>query len=77
VKLETYILVRTRAFFTRRSDEPCPGAARFELVVSGVTPLRPAATLVAAFSPIRSGADPPASSTVEVRPWPPLVTRDT
>jgi hypothetical protein len=58
LKLETYILERTRALFTGRSDEPCSGAARFEPVVSGAAPLRTAATPVAAFSPICSGLTP-------------------
>jgi hypothetical protein len=58
LKLETYILERTRALFTGWSDEPCLGAARFEPVVSGAAPLRPTALPAAAFSPIRSGVTP-------------------
>jgi hypothetical protein len=54
-KSETYILERTRAFFTGRSDIPCWGAVRFEPVDSGA----------ARFEPVVSGAAPlpPAAST--------------
>jgi hypothetical protein len=68
LKSEAYILERTRAFFSGRSNEPCLGAARFEpaglgaarfgLAVSGAAPLRPAASPVAILSPACSGADP-------------------
>jgi hypothetical protein len=57
-KSETYILERTRAFFTGRSDIPYwgavrfepidSGAARFEPVVSGAAPLPPAASTAVA-----------------------------
>jgi hypothetical protein len=77
MKLEIYILEHTRALFTRRSDEPCLGAAHFEPAISGAAPLQPATTPATAFSPIRWGADPTASPTAGVGPWLPPATRDT
>jgi hypothetical protein len=67
LKSETYILERTRAFFTRRSDVPYTGAARFEPcsgtvrlgpAVSSAAPLRLAASTAATLSPMCSGAVP-------------------
>jgi hypothetical protein len=86
LKSETYILERTRAFFTGRSDKPnsgvvhfgpCSGAACRDPADSGAAPLGPAASVVAAFSLARSGAEPLASTTDGGEPWPPLATRDT
>jgi hypothetical protein len=60
----TYILERTRAFFTGRSDktisgatrfEPCSGAAHRGLTISVAAPLRPATSTAATLSPVRSG----------------------
>jgi hypothetical protein len=39
LRRKTYILERTRDFFTGRPDEPCLGAARLEPTDSGVAPL--------------------------------------
>jgi hypothetical protein len=75
--MRTYILERTRDFFVGRPNEPCSGAARLEPANSGVALLRSAASTVAMRSPDRSGADPPASATVGVGPWPPPVKRET
>jgi hypothetical protein len=69
-RMRTYILERNRDFFVGRPDEPCSGAAHLELANSGATPLRYAASTVALCSPGRSGADPPASATAGVDPWP-------
>jgi hypothetical protein len=77
LKSETYILERTRAFFTGRSDVPCSGAARFEPcsgttrlepAVLGAAPLQPTASAAATLSPKCSGDVPPASATVGVGP---------
>jgi hypothetical protein len=79
-------LERSRAFFTRRSDMPCSGSARFEpcsgtarlgSVVSGTSPPQLAASTATTLSPIHSGAVPPTSATAGVRPWPPPVIRGT
>jgi hypothetical protein len=86
LKSGTYILERTRAFFTGRSDKPNSGAARFGpysgaarrvLADSRAAPLRPAVSVVAASSPARSGAEPTTSTTVGDEPWPLPATRDT
>jgi hypothetical protein len=86
VQSGTYILERTRGFFTRWSDKPCSGATRFEPCSkavrfgpadSGAAPLQSATSTAATCSHIRSGADPPAPTTTGVGPWPPPATRET
>jgi hypothetical protein len=86
LKSGTYILERTRAFFTGRSVkpnsgaacfDPCSGTARCGPTISGAAPLRPAASVAATLFLARSGTEPPASTTVGDEPWPPLATRDT
>jgi hypothetical protein len=85
LKMRTCTLERTRGFFTGRSDEPYSGAARFEpysraalfeLADSGAASLRSVASTEATCSLVRSGADPPASATAGVGPWPPPATRE-
>jgi hypothetical protein len=73
----TYILERTRTFFTGRTDEPYLGAGRFKPANSGDVPLRPATPTAATRSPACSGADTPASAMTGVELWPPPTTRDT
>jgi hypothetical protein len=82
----TYILERTRAFFTERSDKPNSGVARFDPcsgivhrgpAVSGPAPLRLAASVVATLSLARSEDEPLGSTTAGDEPGPPLATRDT
>jgi hypothetical protein len=75
--MNTYILQCTRDFFAGRPDEPCSGAARLEPANSGVAPLRFTASTAAIRSPVCSGADPSASATAVVGPWPPPTTRET
>jgi hypothetical protein len=79
LKSRTYILERTRAFFTVRTDKPnsgaahlgpCSGVVHRDLADSGAAPLRPAALLVATLSLTCSGAEPSASTTVGNEPWP-------
>jgi hypothetical protein len=74
--MKTYILERTRDFFTGWPNEPCSGAARLEPANSGAAPLRSAASTVALRYPNRSWADPPTSTTAETDPWPPPVMRE-
>jgi hypothetical protein len=76
-RMRTYILECTRDFFTRWPDEPCSGAARFESASSGAAPLRSATSTAALRSLDRLGADPLASATVGVDPWPPPAMRET
>jgi hypothetical protein len=75
-RMRTYILERTRDFFAGRPDEPCSGAACLEPANSGSAPLRSATSTATTHSPVRSGADPPASTTVGVGPWPSPAMRE-
>jgi hypothetical protein len=77
LKSRTYILERTRAFFTGRSDklnsgaarfDPCLGEARRGPAVPGAAPLRPVASMAAAFYLARPGAELPTSTTAGGRP---------
>jgi hypothetical protein len=86
LKPGTYILECTRAFFTRQSDgpysgvarfEPCSGAACLGPAVSSTAPLRPVASTATSLSAVRSGADPPALAVAGAGPWLSSVTRDT
>jgi hypothetical protein len=54
-RTRTYILQRTRGFFTGRPDDPCSGAARLVPTNSGAAPLRPTALMTALRSPDYSG----------------------
>jgi hypothetical protein len=54
----TYILERTRAFFTGQPDKPYSRAACFKPVDSGAAPLRTAASATATRSPTWSGPAP-------------------
>jgi hypothetical protein len=76
-RTKSYILERTRDFFTGRPDEPCSGAARLEPANSGAAPLRSTVSTVVLRSPNSSRADPPTSATAGIDPWPPLATRET
>jgi hypothetical protein len=76
-KSRTYIFERTGGFFAGQPDKPCSGVARFKLANSGAAPLRPTASTAAAHSSTRLGADPLASTTAGVEPWPLPTTRDT
>jgi hypothetical protein len=67
LKLENYILERTRAFFTGRFDMPCSGAERFEpcsgtvrleSTVSGASLLRSAASTAQHSPPFARGLSP-------------------
>jgi hypothetical protein len=58
LKSRTYILERTRGFFTGRPNKPCSGATRFEPANSGATPLRSAASTAATRSPPARGLSP-------------------
>jgi hypothetical protein len=51
LRVKTYILERTRYFFTGRPDEPCSGAARLEPTDAGAAPLRSATSTTALRSP--------------------------
>jgi hypothetical protein len=66
LKSETYILERTQALFTRRSDKPFSGAVRFEPVVLGAAPLRPAASTAATLPPRTQGPIPRPSQQLEL-----------
>jgi hypothetical protein len=76
-RTRTYILERTRDFFTGRPDEPCSGVVCLEPTNSGATPLRLATSMAVLRSPGCSGADPPTSSTAGVDPWSPPAMRET
>jgi hypothetical protein len=75
--MRAYILEHTRDIFIGQPDEPCSRAAHLEPTNSGADPLRSTASMAATHSLERSEADPPASATVGVGPWPPPATRDT
>jgi hypothetical protein len=72
----TYILERTRDFFTGRPDEPCSGVVRLVPTDSGAATLRPAASTAALCTPNCSGAYLPTVATTGVGPWPPPATRE-
>jgi hypothetical protein len=85
LKSRTYILKRTWAFFIGRSGkpnsgaacfDPCSGAARRGPAVSGAAPLRPVASMAAAFSLVRLGLSLRPQRRLEAD-LAPLATRDT
>jgi hypothetical protein len=61
-RIKTYILERSRDFFTGRSDKPCSGAARLEPTDSAAAPPRSPASTAALHSPDYSGVDLPTSA---------------
>jgi hypothetical protein len=77
LRTRTYILERTRDFFTGWPDEPYSGVASLLPTDSGAAPLRPATSMAALRSPNCSGADLLTSATVRVGPWAPPAARET
>jgi hypothetical protein len=69
LKSETYILERTRAFFTGRSDVPCSGIAHFE-PCSGTARLGPVVSALLRFDPPpqRRQHSPPCALGLFLRP---------